>query len=131
MDGTTTSDTERSRILAMNNRERIHEAAYIKDGVVYSVPRPQRHCHVHWIMNQLGVMWYNSRSGFTTTWGRYVDRKEAWEIAKREGQVIDGVRHVEGMLFSEDLWEGGRELHQILLQVQQDDMERRPNRYER
>lgn len=42
--------------------------------------------------------------GFVTSTGRYVSREEAWNIAKREGQIIDRDYQREGCLFSEDLY---------------------------
>ena len=41
--------------------------------------------------------------GFVTSFGRFVDRKEAWSIALAAGQIDDTAGH-NGELFSEDLY---------------------------
>lgn len=41
--------------------------------------------------------------GFLTSKNRFVDRKEAWNIAKQADQIIK-VSGGEGTLYSEDLW---------------------------
>lgn len=42
--------------------------------------------------------------GFITNKGRFLDRKEAWEVAKREGQIIRRVGGDDGVLCSENLY---------------------------
>lgn len=41
--------------------------------------------------------------GFLTNLNRFVDRQEAWNIAKEANQIIK-VSGAEGTLYSEDLW---------------------------
>jgi hypothetical protein len=42
--------------------------------------------------------------GFVTSTGRYVGREEAWDIAKKVGQIIEREHQREGYLFSEDIY---------------------------
>lgn len=43
--------------------------------------------------------------GFITSTDRFVDRKEAYEIAKREGQLFSGILHDDNpILISEELY---------------------------
>lgn len=48
---------------------------------------------------------YECTQGFITSKGRFVDRVEAYKIAKREGQLLEGA-DFEGktILFSEDIY---------------------------
>jgi len=68
---------------------------------------PARHHHV---LHQLWRPGWRASpgagQGFVTSTGRYVDREEAWEIAKAAGQLLacaptDGRG---GRLYSEDVW---------------------------
>jgi hypothetical protein len=43
-------------------------------------------------------------TGFVTSTGRYVDREEAWYIAKKAGQIIEREHQREGCLYSEDIY---------------------------
>ena len=101
--------------------ERIHEAAILQHGRVYSAPRPLRHPHVGWLILLQGLQLDpGRRSGFTTTWGRFVERREAWKIAVREGQLLPDVRQVRGVLFSENVWAGGyKESSELLRQLKE------------
>lgn len=104
------TSTRRGRRSEMT--ERIHEAAIRQHGIVYCQPRPLWHCNVIWGMLLQGIKLDHKShiSGFTTTWGRFVDRKEAWDIAVREGQLLPEFRchHTPGMLYSENVWAGGK-----------------------
>lgn len=84
---------------------------YEPRDVILSVPSPGRHNHVLWwahthafdaIYGMTG-----KDQGFLTSTGRFVDREEAYEIAKAagqlEGRVKTGNQH-DGVLYSEDLW---------------------------
>lgn len=94
--------------------ERIDCAAIRHDGTIYSVPRPGRHHDViaHMIHKHGTGVPVVGVQGFTTTSGRFVDRKEAMKIAKAAGQLIpdlapDGVtirRPFTDKLFSEDIF---------------------------
>ena len=93
--------------------ERIDCAAIRWRGETFYVPQPGRHHDVIAAMTALGhgqeAMF---DQGFTTTSGRFVDRKEAMKIARAAGQLIpdlapDGVtirRQFTDKLFSEDIF---------------------------
>lgn len=49
-----------------------------------------------------GVSSVGAEQGFVTTTGKFVDRKQAMEIAKRMGQMPKDHKNPE--LYSEDLW---------------------------
>lgn len=72
-----------------------------------AVPAPARHHHVLHQLSQWGRgKEVDGGQGFITDTGRYVDRKEAWTIAKSAGQLLpiaptDGRG---GTLYSEDVW---------------------------
>lgn len=51
---------------------------------------------------ELGI--HEREQGFVTTYQRFVDRKEALEIAKREGQIVKKYG-LQSLLFSEDLFD--------------------------
>jgi len=76
--------------------------------LIYSMPPPARH---NTLINALGVKEVNGilrgislgfDQGFVASDGRFVSREEAFGIAENAGQLI--ARHLEGELFSEDLW---------------------------
>lgn len=76
-------------------------AAALKEGdKVYSLPPPHRH---HTLAHSWPGTFKQSKQGFITSTGRFVDRKEAWIIARAANQVGDRT-HVKGTLFTEDLW---------------------------
>ncbi len=93
----------------MTQPERIVAAA-IFDGRIYSVPAPGRHHDVCVMMHNQGLPADAMKEqGFLTSYGRYVNRKEAFVIAKRENQMARRETHPPGSyngeeLFSEDLW---------------------------
>lgn len=76
-------------------------------GRIYAARRPARHPHVIRLMVEHGDAGLRNTKdqGFVTSWGRYVDRKEACVIARCNEQLIrkDGPQDT---LFSEDLWAG-------------------------
>ena len=76
---------------------------YAPYKVVLSVERPGRHHHVAWFLGTHGVD--HPDQGFLTNTGRYVDRQEAYVIAKAAGQILvkTGSAHVP-TLYSEDVW---------------------------
>lgn len=87
--------------------ERIVMAAWKEGRAIYAVERPGRHHTVVHSMVENGRCSSDnplaSDSGFITSSGRYVDRKEAMTIAKAAGQLI-GKPNLPLTLFSEDLW---------------------------
>ena len=68
-------------------------AIRVKDGTVWSLPRPAYHVHV--LRAYVDVFGRHAicEQGFLTSAGRFVDRKEAARLAGRSGYLL-----------SEDLW---------------------------
>jgi hypothetical protein len=88
------------------DEERILMAANLHTGTgqIWAVEQPGRHSHVCWTMDMLHVpTHYMSTQGFLTSYGRYVDRKEAALIAVSANQLLDMQNHPT-RLFSEDVW---------------------------
>lgn len=69
--------------------------------VIVSAPPPARHHNLFIAYDRLGAP---DESGFITSNGRFVDRREAWEIATAAGQPIIPRDGQGGLLYSEDLW---------------------------
>jgi hypothetical protein len=86
--------------------ERIVAAAICYDGIIYSVPPPGRHGRIVHHMGGLGMLGQEQREqGFLTSLGRYVNRQEAWQIARDAGQLEGRVKTGPAYtLYSEDLW---------------------------
>lgn len=92
--------------------EKIISAAIYHGGII-SLPPPARH---HTILHSMDfVMRIDvinvppEAQGFLTDTGRFVNRVEAYYIAWKAGQIIEGRDRVtngqnEPRLFSEDLW---------------------------
>ncbi len=94
----------------------IVRAAILRDGGVWSLPRPARHHDVLALMRQCGLAQIappREVQGFLRDDGQFLDRKQAAEEAVACGQIAnrpspDG--HPRGYfnhppdLFSEDLW---------------------------
>lgn len=79
-------------------------AVRYRDGLVISLPRPNRHCH---ILNtifelELGIPKIGREQGFLTSEGNFVDRVTAGKIALQCGQIKEMALKDE--LISEDLW---------------------------
>jgi hypothetical protein len=86
--------------------ERILMAAVLHTGTgqIWAVEQPGRHNHVCWTMDMMHVPGhFMSTQGFLTSYGRYVDRKEAALIAVSANQLLDMQNHPT-RLFSEDVW---------------------------
>ncbi len=85
--------------------EKIVSVALKRDKYIFSLPAPARHGHCMYhpfVMHQWGGNILPDEQGFLTSAGRFVDRKEAAQIAVTAGQIEApqwGCR-----LFSEDLW---------------------------
>jgi hypothetical protein len=96
--------------------EKIAQAAIRHpDGMIYSVSQPGRHHHVEHLVKRLKKDGYRGSSGqgFITTHGRFVNRRDAFVIAVREGQLTKRLerlaaepgKHYDGPeLYSEDMW---------------------------
>lgn len=81
----------------------IQSVAVLYGGVIFSMPRPNRHFNVLHAMCEMGLP--NSShevQGFLTSEGRFVTRLEAMAIATNAEQVI--TKDPLKILFSEDLW---------------------------
>lgn len=82
----------------------IEAAACCHDNRVYSLPPPARHHNVLSFMYEKGIKQdETTQQGFITNHGKFVDRKEALEIASIARQLIRKTPPAY-MLFSEDLW---------------------------
>lgn len=77
--------------------EVIVRAAILRDGGVYSVPRPGRHHHVLALMRQNGLsqLWSREIQGFLTDTVEFLGRFAAAEV---------GYLNCPPNLYSEDLW---------------------------
>lgn len=93
--------------------ETIEAAAIRYDGVTWTVPRPGRHHDViaFALRERPWLESIGGEQGFVTSTGRFVDRKEARQIAEAANQIIescgaDGVpfKRQHPDLFSEDVW---------------------------
>lgn len=74
---------------------------YGKYDDIYNVEIGRRHNDI--LVRFEGQLEVN-RSGFYTSYGRFVDRKEAYQVALEAGQVKKGETTHTDSLFSEDLW---------------------------
>ena len=72
----------------------------LKDDDIYSIEIGRRHNDIlaRFGKSQLDVI----KQGFYTSWGRFVSREEALQIAKEDGQVSEDID--DSRLFSEDLY---------------------------
>jgi hypothetical protein len=78
-------------------------------GLVLSLPKPNRHSDVVSAGNfigggALGSLSSNEIQGFTTSHGRFVNRRQALVIATRAGQIVKGPAMPSFGLSSEDVW---------------------------
>lgn len=69
--------------------------------VIVSAPPPARHHNLFIAWERLGSP---DASGFLTSKGRFVNRREAWTIAMAACQPTIPREGQGGLLFSEDLW---------------------------
>lgn len=83
-------------------------AAAIYHGGIISLPKPARHHTIMQAMlNEMFIegMIAPQQQGFITSTGRYVNRTEAWHIARAAGQITRKTSSGDApKLFSEDLW---------------------------
>lgn len=79
-------------------------ALLTKDGALWSLPKPHRHHHIFALAAFIGSSAEPGTQGFTTSFGRFVTRKEAIPIANDSGQNKRTDRDVMMELYSEDLW---------------------------
>jgi hypothetical protein len=94
----------------ITDTETVDRAAIWHRGRTYSVARPGRHHDVIRAMDSAGIDPAQGHQGFITNAGRFVDRKQAMQIAIAAGQLLplvqDGVpmERTSPELFSEDVW---------------------------
>lgn len=83
---------------------KVARAAIKLDGIVFSVPPPKRHHDViRLIVDMGGETPVSGEQGFVLSDGSFVDRYEAYKVAKRANQLIS--RSGSGpKLYSEDVW---------------------------
>jgi hypothetical protein len=82
---------------------KVHQAAIVDvDGNIHTLPKPARHHHILRKMYADGVESLITGQGFVLEDGTFVGRKEAADIALREGQT-EYVKSYPS-LTSEDLW---------------------------
>lgn len=99
---------------------RLTHVAIRKEGVVYSLPAPNRHHHILWILSKRrgneGVPDVadehllketqdsgGDSQGFLDANGQYLNRAEGLVRAQATGQIKNG-KIIGGVLTSEDLW---------------------------
>jgi hypothetical protein len=73
-----------------------------EDGKIYSLPAPARHSDL-FQLEPIGVL-ASAEQGFLLEDGNFVDRDDAFELARDTGQMICPTDRVYGTLYSEDLW---------------------------
>ncbi len=76
-------------------------------GIVYALPRPNRHHHVIWmIVKMTGAKYVDGDQGFLDEEGQYLDRKMALIVAEENNQILSGQMGTSplNILFSEDVW---------------------------
>lgn len=82
----------------------ITHVAIVRNGVVYSLPKPNRHHNVFFIMAPRSKE-DKDIQGFVDDAGKFLTRKEAFIIATESGQINRREGGYDGpLLFSEDLW---------------------------
>lgn len=77
-----------------------------REGVVYQLPKPNRHHHVIRLMADLGIpkpVTLNAVQGFVTDTGEFLDREQAYTLVLENKQNVVELHHHRD-LFSEDLW---------------------------
>lgn len=85
--------------------QHVHQPKNINTGIVVSGFRHHNCFAVLHALKFSEVLWKGESQGFLTNFHRFVDRYEAWNIAKAAGQIKeDSRRFIEGKLFSEDLY---------------------------
>lgn len=88
---------------AVNNM--IKAVAIHYRGTVWTMPAPCRHHHVigNIVRDTRDYVFGDSVQGFITESGHFVDRFEAYKIAKENKQILPGQGKAD-RLYSEDLW---------------------------
>jgi len=89
---------------SVDERLRVVAAAVSFNGMVYSMPRPARHHNILHSMAMNGLVKFGSgeNQGFLLSDGKFYSRKEAGDIAVKNGQLKK--LSYPPNLYSEDLW---------------------------
>ncbi len=104
------------RIVCAANRNRVTKEVII--GVRHYCPIMRRTIKEYLVKEQLENTffdydstyknyedsWYASEQGFVDQLGQFLTREEAYEIASKNGQIINNIDCVPGKLFSEHLY---------------------------
>lgn len=89
--------------LEANISEHIECAALLHESGIHSVEPPERHYHIIKNLAKQGFdIPIKGKQGFLTNKGRFVNRKEAADIALKAGQIKNLIAPPN--LFTEDLW---------------------------
>ena len=89
---------------ASADQELIVCAAISQNGKVHSLPAPARHIDILSDMAARGIRpLVISVQGYITTYGRFVDRVEAFPLARKGGQIKHGPKGPPD-LYTDDLW---------------------------
>lgn len=86
---------------------KIKAAAIILEGVIFTLPPPHRHIDIwEYMVSKHGVNPAQGTQGFITDSGEFVDRSEAYKIAKESHQILPSEQYSgrPNQLYSEDLW---------------------------
>ena len=85
--------------------EMIKQAAVKCGDNIYTLPRPKRHSHIYkYIYDNAGLVELRKGiDGFLTNTDRFVDRREAYQIAKNADQIISDDASP-AALYTEDLY---------------------------
>ena len=71
-----------------------------KDGTTWTLAPPARHCHIQRTLTKESLI--NAEQGFQTNCGRFLTRKQALAVVRRNGQLKGEL--LGSVLTSEDLW---------------------------
>lgn len=95
-------------MIPFNKRPKITHVAIRFQGVIYSLPEPNRHHHViRHIIDTVGVSSVDVEEddqGFLDESGRYLRRAQALQSALENDQIKNPSKIRMNRLFSEDLW---------------------------
>lgn len=99
---------------------KLTHVAIRQSGILYSLPAPNRHHHILWILSKMrgnegapevadeklltaALDPGNDSQGFLDAEGQYLNRQDAYVRAQATGQIKGG-KIIGGVLTSEDLW---------------------------
>jgi len=92
----------------MNSPTRVVAAAIRHDGVIYTLPPPNRHFNIIWHCNNVlkiqGFKAHFDDQGFVDENGGWLSRKAALYVATQANQLLPNEPIRANMLFSENLW---------------------------